>query len=333
MGIPENLEIAHLWIFGILPLPLLIYLLLPPKRIRSASLKVPNLAKTQEYTGETLHRSALIKKKGWLSYLGLSMIWCLLVVALSSPQLVAEPEMKVKTSRNFLIVADISFSMAQTDWISEGQRVRRWDGVKHVMHDFISKREGDRMGLIFFGSSAYVQAPFTSDLATVDLLLEEADVGMAGQMTNIGKAIVKGIELFEKDTIETKVMLLLTDGVDAGTDILPLDAADMARKDSILVYTIGIGDPNSGNSDLDEPTLEQISSMTDAQYFRAIDEQRLNQIYDELNRLQPIEYEEESFQPKTLLFHYPLLAALIIAIIQSLASIISNRFNQQRQNR
>ena len=106
----------------------------------------------------------------------------------------------------------------------------------------------------------------------------------------------------------------------------------MAKKDSIMVYTIGIGDPNSGNSDLDEQTLEQISAMTDAQYFRAIDEERLNQIYDELNRLQPIEYEEESFQPKTLLFYYPLLAALILAILQSLGSYVINRFKQQNDH-
>jgi Ca-activated chloride channel family protein len=260
----------------------------------------------------------MVKQRSVVSFISLSLVWILLLAALSSPQLVADPEMKVKTSRNFLILADISFSMAQTDWISEGQRVRRWDGVKDVMHDFISKREGDRMGLIFFGSSSYIQAPFTPDLTTVDFMLEEADVGMAGQMTNIGKAIVKGIEMFEQDTIKTKVMLLLTDGVDAGTDILPLDAAEMAKKDSIHVYTIGIGDPNSGSSDLDEETLIQISEMTDAQYFRAMDEERLNEIYKELNDLEPIEYEEQSFKPKTLLFYYPLLAALILAVLHAL---------------
>ncbi len=218
--------------------------------------------------------------------------------------------------------------MAQNDWVENGQRVRRWDGVKSVMHDFISKREGDRMGLIFFGSSAYIQAPFTPDLVTVDGMLEEADVGMAGQMTNIGKAIVKGIEMFDQDTIKTKVMLLLTDGVDAGTDILPLDAADMAKKDSIMVYTIGIGDPNSGNSDLDENTLVEISEMTNAQYFRAIDTERLDEIYDELNRLEPIEYEEEAFRPKTLLFYYPLAAALFLAIFQSLILSVLKVINQ-----
>jgi len=328
MNIPENFEIAFLWVFWLLPLPFLIYWLLPPLRLKSASLSVPNFKKVQEYTGEKPRSSAMIKRRNLFSFALLTIIWVLLLAALSSPQLVAEPEMKVKTSRNFLIVADISFSMAQNDWVEKGQRVRRWDGVKSVMHDFISKREGDRMGLIFFGSSAYIQAPFTPDLVTVDGMLEEADVGMAGQMTNIGKAIVKGIEMFDQDTIKTKVMLLLTDGVDAGTDILPLDAADMAKKDSIMVYTIGIGDPNSGNSDLDEKTLVEISEMTNAQYFRAIDTERLDEIYDELNRLEPIEYEEEAFRPKTLLFYYPLAAALFLAIFQSLILSVLKVINQ-----
>jgi Ca-activated chloride channel family protein len=314
---PENFEIANLWVLGFLPLPLLIYWLLPPLRIKSASLNIPNFNKAEEYTGEKLRAAAYIKRRNLLAWLGLILIWVLLVFALASPQLVGEPEMKVKTSRNFLIVADISFSMAQTDWMINGEKTTRWAAVKKVLHDFILKREGDRMGLIFFGSSAYIQAPFTPDLQTVDNMLEEADVGMAGQMTNIGKAIVKGIEMFDNDSIETKVMLVLTDGVDAGTDILPLDAADLAKNDSILIYTIGIGDPESGNSDLDEETLKEISEMTGAQYFRAIDADRLEEIYAELDRLEPIEYEEENYRPTTFLYYYPLGAAILLAILFS----------------
>ncbi len=328
----ENFEIAYYWVFWFLPLPFIIYWVLPPLRLKSASLSIPNFEKVQEYTGEKPRNAAMVKRRNFFSFASLTLIWLLLLIALSSPQLVADPEMKVKTSRNFLILADISFSMAQNDWMINGQKVRRWDGVKSVMHDFISKREGDRMGLIFFGSSAYIQAPFTPDLHTVDAMLEEADVGMAGQMTSIGKAIVKGIKMFDQDTVKTKVMLLLTDGVDAGTDILPLDAADLAKKDSILIYTIGIGDPESGNSDLDENTLIEISEMTDAQYFRAKDAERLNEIYDELNLLEPIEYEEEKFKPKTLLFYYPLAAALFLAIFQSLMLSILKVVRQFKNN-
>ncbi|MCK5816356.1 MAG: VWA domain-containing protein [Flavobacteriaceae bacterium] len=325
---PENFEIAYLWVFWILPLPLLVYFIFPALHLKSASLNIANFKKAQEYSGEKPRKSALVKRRNIFTWIGLYLIWILLLSAFSSPQLVAEPEMKVKTSRNFLIVADISFSMAQKDWVIDGKRAKRWDAVKHVMHEFISRREGDRMGLIFFGSNAYIQAPFTPDLNTVDKMLDEADVGFAGQMTNIGKAIMKGVEMFEQDTIKTKVMLLLSDGVDAGTDILPLDAADVAKKDSIYVYTIGIGDPTKSSSDLDEKTLEEIADLTDAQYFRAIDAERLEEIYKELDRLEPIEYEEETYRPKTLLYFYPLLLAIGIAILLSLINTILSFVSQ-----
>ena len=314
---PENFEIANLWVFWLIPLPLLVFWLIPPLRMKSASLAFPNLKKAQEYSNQKPQKSAFIKPRNYFASIGLILIWILTLTALSSPQLVSEPEMKVKTSRNFLIVADISFSMAQTDWVIDGKKATRWKAVKKVMHTFIERRKGDRMGLIFFGSSAYIQAPFTPDLKTVDNMLEEADVGMAGQMTNIGKAIVKGVEMFQQDTTKTKVMLILTDGVDAGTDILPLDAADLAKNDSILIYTIGIGNPESGNSDLDENTLIEIAEMTGAQYFRAIDASRLEEIYEELDKLEPIEYEEEEYRPTTLLYYYPLGAAIVLTLLLS----------------
>ncbi len=315
---PENFEIANQWVFWLLPLPLLIYWMLPPVRMKSASLLLPNFQKVQEYTGQAPRKSAFVKRRNIFAWVGLVIIWILILTALSSPQLVEKPEMKVRTSRNFLILADLSFSMAQKDWMIDGRNATRWEAVKKVMHDFISKREGDRMGLVFFGSSAYIQAPFTPDLRVVDNMLEEADVGMAGQMTNIGKAIVKGIEMFDQDTIKTKVMLLLTDGVDAGTDILPLDAADLAKTDSILVYTIGIGDPGRPGADLDEETLIEIAEMTGAKYFRAIDAGRLEEIYEELDRMEPIEYEEEEYKPTTLLYYYPMTGAIVIALFMSL---------------
>lgn len=320
--LPANFEIAYPWVFLLLPLPLLVYWLLPPLRIRSASIILPTYQRVLTHTGQQARAAALVRRRGILSWMMLGVAWVLTLGALSSPQIVGEPEMKVKTSRNFLIVADISFSMAQKDWTIDEQPARRWDAVKDLMGDFIERREGDRMGLIFFGSSAYIQAPFTPDLGTVKQLLDEADVGMAGQMTHIGKAITKGVEMFRKDTIETKVMLLLTDGVDAGTDILPLDAADIAQGDSIIIYTIGIGDPGNRGSDLDEKTLKEIADMTGGQYFRAIDEDRLEQIYEEVESLEPIEYEEEENQPVTLLYFYPLAAAIAVMLLLSITKSI-----------
>ena len=112
---PENFDIAHKWIFLLLPLPLLVYALLPPLRLKSASLRIPSLSKTEEITGQKSRRAAEISKKSWHSLLVMGILWVLLLASLSSPRLLGEPELKVKSSRTFLIVADISFSMANTD--------------------------------------------------------------------------------------------------------------------------------------------------------------------------------------------------------------------------
>lgn len=312
---PENFEIAYMWVFWLFPIPFVLYWVMPSMRLKGASLRYPNFKKAQGYTGQKPRNSAMVRRRNVFVWLGLILIWVGVLTSLSSPQLVGKPEMKVKTSRNFLVVADISFSMAQKDWVIDGKRARRWDAVKSVLHEFISNREGDRMGLIFFGSSAYIQAPFTPDLMVVDQMLEEADVGFAGQMTHIGKAIVKGMEMFDNDTLESKVMLVITDGVDAGTEILPLDAADLARQDSIMIYTIGIGEPSNVGSDLDEKTLIEISDMTGAKYFRGKDTGELEKIYAELDKLEPIEYEEEQNNPVTLLYYYPLGASILLGLV------------------
>ena len=310
---PENFQIAYPWVLVLLLLPILIYWLLPPIKNRSSALKFPYFKSASKVTNQKPKKASFVKTRNWISWIVMYAIWILLVAALSSPQLVGKPEKKIKTARNFLIVADLSFSMANNDWMIDGEKVTRWTAVKDIMHDFIAKRQSDRMGLVFFGSNAYVQAPFTSDLKTIQTMLEEADVGMAGQMTNIGKAIVKGMDLFQRDTIQSKVMLLLTDGVDSGTEILPLDAASLAKKDSTVIYTVGIGDPGNRGSDLDERTLKEIADMTDGKYFRAKDVEALENIYIELDTLEPLEYEEERFVPITLLYYIPLGIALTLA--------------------
>jgi len=312
---PENFHFGYPYAAFLAALPFLVYMLLPSIKNRSTALIHPYFDATAAASKQKPKKASQVKKRGWFTSISMYIIWLLLVMAIASPELVGEPEKKIKTSRNFLILADLSFSMANNDWIAEGKRVTRWNGVKNIMADFIGRRESDKMGLIFFGSNAYIQAPFTTDLETVKVMLNEADVGMAGQSTNIGKAIVKGMDMFERDTIQSKVMLLLTDGVDSGTEILPLDAANMAKRDSTIIYTVGIGDPGISSSDLDERTLTEISNLTGGKYFRAKDSKELERIYAELDKLEPIEYEEETYTPKTLLYFYPLGAALSIGFV------------------
>ncbi len=312
---PENLHIAYPYIAFLIPLPFLVYWLLPTIKNRTSALIYPYFERTAAVSKNRPKKAAYIKKQNWLSLVVLFSIWLLLLAALSSPELVGKPEKTIKTSRNFLILADLSFSMATKDWSIDSERTTRWNAVKGIMQDFIIERKSDKMGLIFFGSNAYIQAPFTTELQVVQTMLDEADVGMAGQMTNIGKAIIKGMDMFERDTIPTKVMLLLTDGVDAGTSIAPLDAATIAKDNDVIIYTIGIGNPGTSSSDLDERTLIEIAALTNGKYFRAKDSETLQNIYKELEELEPVEYEEESFVPKTLMYYYPLGLALSLAFI------------------
>ena len=319
---PENFQFAYPMVAFLIPLPLLIYWLLPAIKNKNTALIYPYFNNVTHVTKQKAKKAAHVKKRGIIASSLLFVIWLLLLLSMASPELVGKPEKQIKTTRNFLIVADLSFSMANKDWKIDNKSVTRWAAVKDIMQDFIARRKSDRMGLVFFGSNAYIQAPFTTDLSTVQTMLDEADVGMAGQMTNLGKAIVKGMDLFERDTIETKVILLLTDGVDSGMDILPLDAANMAKDDGVVIYTVGIGDPGNNSSDLDENTLTEIAEMTHGKYFRAKDAEALENIYKELDLLEPIEYEEETYTPKTLLYFYPLAAALGLGVLMLLINNI-----------
>jgi Ca-activated chloride channel family protein len=208
------------------------------------------------------------------------------------------------------VAADISFSMAARDWVVNGERLSRWEAVKNMLGDFIAERDGDRMALVFFGTNAYLQTPFTTELDVVNWFLEETDVGMAGQMTSIGKAIGFGIKLFKEDTLDQKVMLILTDGSDGGKGLSPLDASYLAKSDSIKIYTLGIGDPEAPGSDLDEATLKSISEITGGKYFRAIDQNAMENVYKTLDELEPMEFEEEEYKPVTPLYYYPLIISI-----------------------
>ena len=171
------------------------------------------------------------------------------------------------------------------------------------------------MGLIFFGTQAYLQTPFTDDLEVVEELLKDSEVGMAGAKTAIGNSIGKSVELFEQDSIQKKVMVLVTDGADSGSELNPIQAARLAAVDSIRIYTIGIGTTRPQAYELDEYTLKEIARASGGQYFQASDRLRLEEVYQELDQLEPIEYENNDFIPKRLLFYYPLMLALLFVLV------------------
>ncbi|TAJ15501.1 VWA domain-containing protein [Marinilabiliaceae bacterium JC017] len=311
-------EIAHIWVFALFPLPLIITKFFPPLRKRRSALLFSAFYQIAEALGEKPGSSAWISRRNWVNWVLLWLVWFILLGSLSHPQLVGEPEMTVKISRSFIIAVDISFSMDTRDWVMEGERVSRWEAVKHLMNDFIERRHGDRMGLIFFGTNAYLQAPLTPELNVVQWQLGETEVGMAGQMTGIGNAIGYAVKMFQVDTLEQKVLLLLTDGVDSGSDVSPLDAANLAKVDSVTIYTLGIGEPYVPGTDLDERTLKEMAEVTGGSYFSVIDPEQLEAVYTTIDRLEPLEWEEEQYKPTVSLYHYPLAVALVLILVHQL---------------
>lgn len=323
-----HFEIAHKWVFLLLPLPILVYLIFPALRKKRAALLTPFFPRAVQISSQHPKKSAWISHRNLFNWIILSLCWICLVAATSSPQFTGQPQKKTRTVRSFLIAADISFSMAQTDWSVDGKRMSRWGAVKYLMKDFIKERKSDQIGLEMFATHAYLQAPLTTDLETINWLLDQTEVGMAGQMTSIGEAIAFGIKIFRQDTIKQRVMLLMTDGVDGGTEISPLDAAIAAKHDSVMIYTLGIGNATSGGYAIDEKLLTSIAETTGGKYFRADSQQEMQQVYAELNKLQPVEYEEEAYKPRVLLYMYPLGIAIALAMIVYMISGIFHLLKQ-----
>ncbi len=197
-----------------------------------------------------------------------------------------------------------------------GEKVDRLTAVKEVLDDFLTRREGDRVGLIVFGNAAFVQVPFTQDLDACRMLLEETAVRMAGPRTAFGDAIGLGITLFERSEVEDRVMIALTDGNDTGSKVPPAEAAKIARDNEIQIHVVGVGDPSSvGEEALDEEALEAVAETTGGRYFFAQDRDELEAIYTELDRIGTRDIEAETYRPRLDRYHWPLAVFLMLSLL------------------
>jgi Ca-activated chloride channel homolog len=325
-------EFAWPWMFALLPLPLLVWWWLPPFRARQASVQVPFFERLATATGQTPQRGAVVLQRRAVQMIAAILVWVLIVAALARPQWVSDPLTHEVSARDLILAVDISGSMDQSDFRNaNGQTLTRLDGVKRVIRDFIARRHGDRIALILFGTRAYVQVPFTQDLATAQRLLDETQVGMAGQQTAIGDSIGLAIKTFEKSTAKQKLLILLTDGNDTASRVPPEHAADIARQNGVVVYTIGVGDPSaSGEYRVDLGALQAVASTTGGQFFRAEDGAQLQAIYADIDRLAPAKLQTLSWRPKLPLFQWPLGAAVLLSLLLWLAMLISSAWNHRR---
>lgn len=314
------LEFAWPWVLAALPLPWLVRRLLPPAgAVQGAALRVPSI-EDFETLADTRGPAG-----GWRgSVLAAALAWLLLVLAAARPQWLGE-EIEVPVSgRDLMVAVDLSESMRETDFVMNSRPVDRLSATKAVARRFIERRTGDRIGLILFGQQAYLHVPLTFDRATVQQLLDEAVIGIAGRQTAIGDALGLAVKRLREEDTPHKVLILMTDGRNTAGELEPLRAAELAADAGLTVHTIGIGADEAiqrgffgsvrinPSADLDEESLQAIAKRTGGRYFRARDTAEFEQIYAELEKLEPVEHGGEHFRPVAPLFHWPLGLALAV---------------------
>ncbi len=313
-----NLILAYPWALALLPLPLLVRWLVPPRREPRQSLVVPFLSRLAEHSGQRPALGAVVPRGGWLRRLDLLFGWVCIVVALARPQVVEPPETKEIPVRDLLLAVDLSGSMETKDFKNaRGQVVDRLTAVKEVLDDFLLHRKGDRVGLIFFGSAPFVQAPFTEDLKVCRQLLDEAQVRMAGPQTAFGDALGLAINVFDRSPMKQRVLIALTDGNDTASKVLPAKAAEIARDKGIVIHTVAVGDPRAAGEDaLDVVALKNVATTTGGLFSQAADREELAAIYRELDRVETRKVQTITHRPRHDVYWWPLAAALVASMLQ-----------------
>jgi Ca-activated chloride channel family protein len=319
-------EFSWPWLFLLLPMPLLLLFLKPVANNTHARLRIPSFAKHNLINQSIKHSARRLKPFEWI-------IWILLVAAAANPTWLDEPITLPNEGRDIMLAVDLSGSMTEQDMAYNGQYVDRLTMVKAVLSDFIEQRQGDRLGLILFGDTAFLQTPLTRDVKTVSKMLSEAQIGLVGRATAIGDALGLSVKRFASKDKSNRIVVLLTDGQNTAGNLKPEEALLLARDEGIKVYTIGVGSDNPrgfslfnmggmSGSNLDESLLKKIAEQTGGLYFRAKDVAGLQQIYAELDKLEPISADEQTFRPQSSLFYYPLLIAILLISLNIMLSTL-----------
>ncbi len=322
-------------IFLLLPLPWLVYKFMPPARRISPALRVPF------YANLPLAESQTVRQALHWHLLLLASIWLLLLLAAARPTWVGDQIQLPSSGRNLMLAVDISGSMQIEDMQLNNSPVNRLSVVKKVVGNFVQQRGGDRLGLILFGSQAYLQTPLTFDRHSVQTQLDEAQIGFAGEKTAIGDAIGLSIKRLQGNSEQSRILILLTDGANTAGEVSPKKAAQLAAQARVKIYTIGMGADEmmvpgifgssfgarrtNPSADLDEKTLSLIAEQTGGQYFRARDPKELASIYRELDRLEPVDQDQAYYRPRKALFYYPLTLVLCLVGVWALVHVLATR--------
>lgn len=322
------------WLLLLALLPLLVRRLIPAAHHEPLAIQVPFFQALAEAND---HSSPAARPRSLWRAAVLWLLWLSLVCAAMQPKWVGEPIELPASGRDLLLAVDISGSMETQDMDFNGQRLDRLTVVKYVVGEFVKRRKQDRLGLILFGTRAYLQAPLTFDRETLGTLLQEAQLGFAGEQTAIGDAVGLAIKRLQKRPDQHRVLILLTDGANTAGEVKPQKATELAKQAGVTIYTIGVGadeitlrsmfNPRgrkvNPSADLDEETLKSMAETTGGQYFRARNPAELANIYALLDELEPTEQEAETYRPEQQWFHWPLFAALLCSFVLCLPACLA----------
>ena len=318
------LEWAWPWLALLWPLPWIVSRVLPAARSDGgAALRFPYAFKGIEAASGGEPVSRWLRLFAWCA-------WTLLIVAAARPQWLSDPQALPRSGRDLLLAVDASGSMSTQDMEISGEAVTRYGAVKTIAGDFIRRRIGDRVGLIVFGSQAYLMTPLTFDRDTVLKHLQESTVGLPGRETAIGDAIGLAVKRLRDRPQSERVLILLTDGVNDAGELDPNKSIELAVAEHVKIYTIGIGaeamrvDGFFGSrivnpsADLDARLLTAMAEKTGGHFYRARNTAELAKIYGEIDQLEPAADAQEQFRPIDELFFWPLGMALL-AILGAMA--------------
>ncbi len=327
------LELAFPMALALIPLPLLIWLFKKPEQPQLATIRTPLFESWNAiaHVNQSSH-SDLISRL--LSF----VVWCLIILAAARPQWIDEPIELPVSGRDLLLSIDVSGSMEEEDLKLGNRPANRLLVVKSIISQFIERREGDRLGLVLFGENAYLQTPLTFDLKTVQHMLDETEIGLAGaSRTAVGDGIGLAVKRLRERPEQNRVLILLTDGRNNSGELDPIEAAKLAQHAGVKIYTIGVGADEAirqsllfgttkfnPSAELDEATLTQVAQITGGRYFRARSTQELANIYELLDQLEPVEDEPEIYRPIQELFYYPALFGLIVFLFPLMLSLLKN---------
>src|SRR3989338_10885548 len=264
------------------------------------------------------------------------VVLALFLTALAGPRSVLKQTIHESEGIDIVLAIDASGSMAAEDFTIGGRRYNRLDVVKNVVREFIATRGGDKIGLVTFAALAYTVCPLTTDYAWLTANLRPISLGIIKDGTAVGSAVASSLARLKKSEAKSKIIILLTDGMNNAGEIDPLAAARVAQALGVKIYTIGAGTKGlvpfpvqdfygrkvyqRVQIDLDEETLQKIAAVTAGKYFRATDTESLRQIYREVDALEKTEIEEHGYFEYEELFDRVLLAALGILLAQILLS-------------